>query len=122
MLVLRRPLDGFLGGLWEFPSVPSEKGTTDKEDVASMMAEKTGLTIARIGRLTRIRHAYTHFSLSGDVHLFQYVAGRVRLKRSHGHRWVTLRSLARLPLHKANHKFLDALTTAIAAMGDRQQT
>jgi hypothetical protein len=41
------------------------------------------------------------------------MAGRVRLKGAQGHRWVTLRSLARLPLHKANHKFIDALKTAL---------
>ncbi len=78
-----------------------------------MLAAETGLKIAVDRRLTKIRHAYTHFTLSGDVHLCRYVAGRVRLKSAHGHRWVTLRSLARLPLHKANHKFLDALAAAL---------
>jgi hypothetical protein len=37
----------------------------------------------------------------------------VRLKNARRHRWVTLRTLARLPLHKANHKFLDALEAAL---------
>jgi A/G-specific adenine glycosylase len=113
MLVVRRPLDGFLGGLWEFPAVPAEKGQTDRQSIESMLAAETGLKIAVDRRLSKIRHAYTHFTLSGDVHLCRYVAGRVRLKSAHGHRWVTLRSLARLPLHKANHKFLAPLAEAI---------
>ncbi|WP_372678099.1 A/G-specific adenine glycosylase [Desulfosarcina sp.] len=113
MLVVRRPLDGFLGGLWEFPAVPAEKGQTDRQGVESLLAVETGLNIAVDRQLTKIRHAYTHFTLSGDVHLCRYLSGRVRLKSARGHRWATLRSLARLPLHKANHKFLDALAAAL---------
>ncbi len=114
MLVVRRPLDGFLGGLWEFPAVPAEKGQTDRQGVESMLAAETGLKITVDRLLARIRHAYTHFRLTGDVFLCRYAAGRVGLKNAQGHRWVTLGSLARLPLHKANHKFLDALSAAMA--------
>lgn len=115
MLVVQRQMDGFLGGLWEFPAVPADEGQTDREGFEEMIAAETGLTIAVNRRLTRIRHAYTHFTLTGDVYLCRYVAGRVRLKSARGHRWVTLRSLAHLPLHKANHKFLDALAAALVS-------
>jgi A/G-specific adenine glycosylase len=113
LLVVQRPLDGFLGGMWEFPAVPANGKQTDRECFESMMAAETGLRIAVDSRLTRIRHAYTHFTLTGDVYLCRYAAGRVRLKNAQRHRWVTLRSLRRLPLHKANHKFLDALAAAL---------
>jgi len=113
MLVVRRPMDGFLGGMWEFPAVPADDGETDKAAIESLMAVETGLKVAVDQRLTRIRHAYTHFTLTGDVYMCRHLAGRVRLKSTHGHRWVTLRSLAGLPLHKANHKFLDALKSAL---------
>jgi A/G-specific adenine glycosylase len=115
MLVVRRPMEGFLGGLWEFPAAPAEKGQSDRQAFEATMALETGLKITVDRRLTRIRHAYTHFRLTGDVYLCRHVAGRVRLKSAHGHRWVTLRSLKRLPLHKANHKFLDALAAALGA-------
>ena len=113
MLVVQRPMDGFLGGMWEFPAVPADDGKTDKAAIESLMAVETGLKLAVDQRLTRIRHAYTHFTLTGDVYVCRHLAGRVRLKSTHGHRWVTLRSLADLPLHKANHKFLDALKSAL---------
>jgi A/G-specific adenine glycosylase len=114
MLVVQREMEGFLGGLWEFPAVPASAKQTGREGIEAMIAVETGLTIAVNRRLTRIRHAYTHFRLSGDIYLCRYVAGRVRLKSAQSHRWVTLRSLNRLPLHKANHKFLDALKTALS--------
>ena len=113
MLVVQRKMEGFLGGLWEFPAVPTSAKQTDGAGVEAMIAMETGLTVALNQRLTRIRHAYTHFRLSGDVYLCRYVAGRVRLKSAQSHRWATLRSLGRLPLHKANHKFLEALKSAL---------
>ena len=117
MLVVQRQMEGFLGGLWEFPSVPADKGHSSKERIREMITAEPGLKIAVDRRLTRIRHAYTHFTLSGDVYLCRHVAGRIRLKNARSHRWVTLGGLARLPLHKANHKFLDDLAAALKSSG-----
>lgn len=113
MLAVRRPANGFLGGLWEFPGAPIEDVPLGRQAIEAMLAAQTGLTIAIDRRLTSFRHAYTHFALTGDVYLCRHVAGRVRLEDARGHRWVTLGSLTRLPLHKATHKFLDALSAAL---------
>jgi len=109
LLVVQRQMEGFLGGLWEFPSVPADDGPTTGDDFTGRLRGEIGLTVAVDRRLTRIKHAYTHFKLTGDVYLCRYLGGRVRLKSARGHRWVTFGKLADLPLHKANHKFMDAL-------------
>lgn len=114
MLVAQRELDGFLGGLWEFPAVPTARGEQDTAAVIAMVREATGLTVVIDRQLTRIKHAYTHFKLTGDVYLCRHVAGRVRLNGARSHRWVTFGSLAQLPMHKANHKFMKALEAALA--------
>ena len=114
MLVVQRPLEGFLGGLWEFPPFPKPGGRLSMKELEAMILLATGLKVAVTRRLTQIRHAYTHFRLTGDVYLCQYQSGRVRLKNARSHRWVTLRTLVQLPLHKANHKFIDALEAALA--------
>ena len=115
MLVVQRPAEGFLGGLWEFPAVRAETTRTTPEAVAGQMAEAVGLDIDILRRLTRIRHAYTHFTLSADVYLCRWQGGRVRLRTARGHRWVTLGALRRLPIHKANHKFIAVLEQALAS-------
>lgn len=115
MLAVRRPAEGFLGGLWEFPATPANRGYTKRTDIEEMMTAETGLEIAVDRRLTGIRHAYTHFTLTADVYLCRHVAGRVRLKTARGHRWVTMGSLLRLPLHKATHKFMDDLKEALVS-------
>lgn len=115
MLVVQRQMEGLLGGLWEFPAVPTEGGKGAIADFEAMILAETGLEVAVDRQLTRIRHAYTHFKLTGEVYLCRYASGRVRLNSARSHRWVTLRSLARLPLHKANHKFIDALKATLTA-------
>ncbi len=113
MLVVQRQLEGFLGGLWEFPAVPADGADNQMTRFTEMIRASTGLKIAVEQRLTRIKHAYTHFKLSGEVYLCRHVAGRVRLDGARSHRWVTFSALARLPMHKANHKFMKALEAAL---------
>jgi A/G-specific adenine glycosylase len=109
LLVVQRPMDGFLGGLWEFPSTPGSFKSPQSDQIAEKIREKTGLTIEIKGKLTQIKHAYTHFRLTADVYMSRYVKGRVHMHTSQTHRGVTFGSLKRLPLHKATHKFLEPL-------------
>ena len=109
MLVVKRPENGFLGGLWEFPSIATDNRKTVVREIEKEMVSATGLTVVVDRKLTRIRHAYTHFTLSATVYLCQHTGGRVRRGNTAAHRWVSLRSLMKLPTHKAIHKFLNQL-------------
>ena len=109
MLVVQRPMEGFLGGLWEFPSIPGSFKSPPAEQITGEIRGETGLTIEITEKLTRIKHAYTHFTLTGDIYMGRYIKGRVRLQTAKTHRWVTVGALKRLPLHKATHKFLEPL-------------
>ena len=114
MLVVQRPLEGFLGGLWEFPAVPADGGSSANNDFTARLREEIGLRVAVDRKLTRIKHAYTHFKLTGDVYLCRYQRGRVRRKSAVDHRWVTFGHIIELPLHKANHKFFAVLESALS--------
>ena len=113
LLVLRRPADGFLGGMWEFPAVPSSPTQTTCKAVAEALGSQTGLDVDVDACLSRIRHAYTHFTLTADVYLCRYTAGRVRIQPAGRHRWLQRQSLSRLPMHKAAQKCLKAAVASI---------
>ncbi len=117
LLVVQRPMEGFLGGLWEFPAIAIDGSTITRPALARGLQAETGLTVAVERRLTRVKHAYSHFTLTGEVYLCRYVSGRVRRKSARGHRWVTFTKLTDLALHKANHKFLDALQSELQRQG-----
>ena len=69
LLIAQRPLDGLLGGLWEFPGGKLLPG----EDLVSCLQreiyEELGVEIEVGGAVGVFRHAYTHFRVT--LHAFK---------------------------------------------------
>jgi A/G-specific adenine glycosylase len=71
-LMARRPAQGLLGGLWEFPGLRAglpEEAEPDVQALAALLARsvEASLGIAVVpaaAPLVRVRHAYTHFRLT----------------------------------------------------------
>jgi A/G-specific adenine glycosylase len=109
LLLTRRPSDGLLGGLWEFPNGPWENGESPTRACAKMVRSAVGLDIKPLNRLTGVRHAYSHFKIQMAVFLCRWQAGRVRLNGPRAFRWVPLEKLAEFPLHGAVKKIVPHL-------------
>jgi len=62
-LIARRPTQGLLGGLWEFPSGERPADLAWERAVHMIVAEKyPGLTIALESHLCSVKHAFTHLT------------------------------------------------------------
>ncbi|MBS3758819.1 MAG: A/G-specific adenine glycosylase [Desulfobacterales bacterium] len=109
LLIVQRPYDGMLGGLWEFPGGVRQSGESAASACARSVGETVGLEVEIESRLTRIRHAYTHFKVVADVFLCRYRGGRVRRNGPIAHQWVLAKGLSRYPLPGSHHKFIPAL-------------
>lgn len=68
LLIARRPEDGLLGGLWEFPGGKVESDETPAEAARREVREELGVEVEILGSLEEIRHAYSHFRIT--LHLF----------------------------------------------------
>lgn len=106
VLITRRKLNGLLGGLWEFPGGKVKQGETPETTCAREILEETGLEIRVDTKLTRVRHAYTHFKIEMDVFYCTCLGGEIRLDGPIDHAWVRPSDLENYPFPRANLKFL----------------
>lgn len=108
-LVGRRPPEGLLGGLWEFPGGKVCPGESHRQALARECREELGVGVEIGGLVASVRHAYTHFKIVLSVYRCTLVEGE---PRPHAHtelRWVAPEEFHTLAFPKANHKFLPLL-------------
>lgn len=108
-LIAQRPLDGMLGGLWEFPGGKQEPGETLQDCLRRELLEELDIEVAVGELLTVVKHAYTHFSITMHVFHCRIVAGRPRALGCAGWCWVTLDDLSRFAFSAADHQVIAAL-------------
>ncbi len=105
LLVRRRPLEGMLGGLWEFPSGVVPEGRTPVQTASALGRDFGAGELVPAGGVV---HAYSHFRL--DLHLFRAeVKETTRIAEEGESRWLTPAELSDWPLHGAHKKALPLL-------------
>jgi A/G-specific adenine glycosylase len=109
VLIDRRPEDGLLGGLWEFPGGKQQHGETPAETAAREVREEVGIRIDVGEEIAVVNHAYSHFRIT--LHAFEanWVSGRARAIHCDAVRWVWPSQLRRYAFPKANQTILDIL-------------
>lgn len=116
-LVRRRPTEGMLGGLWEFPTGRVAEPAADPDPPrwgreALRVARTASRGLRRITETStppvRVRHAYSHFV--GHYHAVRLVAqGAARNGPGPGTRWATPADLDELPMPAAQRRLADLL-------------
>ena len=71
VLLVRRPADGLLGGLWDLPAVPLAREDGGEPELrrvlAAYLAERLAIAVRVGDRLETVEHAFSHFRLRLDV-------------------------------------------------------
>ena len=109
ILLTRRPANGLLGGLWEFPCITISPNEDPALACFDAIHNTVGLKTDHPLHITTIHHTYTHFKLRMDLYLCQFLQGRIRLKGPDAFKWIHPSHTNKLPLHKAVLKSLPAL-------------
>lgn len=107
LLLVRRPEDGLLGGLWEFPTV-----TGGAEDLSALLAVFG--PAADLMALEPVLHVFTHLRMT-----LQPYEGRLlaEVTETPERRWVTQAELAHFPLSAMHAKVARQLGGRAAIMG-----
>jgi A/G-specific adenine glycosylase len=114
VLIDRRPAEGLLGGLWEFPGGKREPGESLDGALAREVREEVGIEIDVARPMATVRHVYSHFRITLHAFHARHRAGKARPIACDAVKWVWPGSLGRYAFPKANHKLL-----ALLADGDR---
>ena len=69
LLIAQRPLDGLLGGLWEFPGGKCEAGESLRDCLRRELREELAIVVEAGECLAVVEHAFTHFRIT--LHAFE---------------------------------------------------
>lgn len=110
VLIAQRPLEGMLGGLWEFPGGKLEVEDVDlRACLRREIAEELAIGIEVGEQLTTVRHAYTHFRITLHAFHARHTGGEPQALDVADWRWVTLDELAAFPFPVTDQKIMAAL-------------
>ena len=116
MLIVRRPIDGLLGGLWEFPGglrAPEEKLS---EALRRRVKEALGIEIQVGQALGRVEHAYTHFRVTLHAFRARHVAGVPQPMGVSDSAWVRREDFRDYAFGAKDHKLIALLDEEAAAV------
>jgi A/G-specific adenine glycosylase len=100
VLITRRPEDGLLGGMWEFPGGKCEPGETLPDCLRRELREELDIEVRVMDRLGTYRHAYTHFKVVLTAFFVELDSGQPRPLASSELAWASLEKLAGYPMGK----------------------
>jgi A/G-specific adenine glycosylase len=111
VLIQKRPDEGLMAGLWEFPGGKLEKEETPEQALKREFQEELGIVVAPIRKLTIIKHQYTSFRVTLHCFLCRLQAqnGFNSKNSAFGPRWVTTAELDHYPFPAANRKLIRIL-------------
>ncbi len=109
VLIAQRPLEGMLGGLWEFPGGKQKPGETLAECLKREIQEELGLEI-QVGRpVVSVKHSYTHFKITLHAFYCRLLKGQPQALEVADWRWVTWEELDSFPFPRTDLKIIAAL-------------
>lgn len=113
-LITRRPLDGLLGGMWEFPGGKRRPGETLPICLQREIAEELAIEIEVGDLLCTVDHAFTHFHMTLYAFDCQWLGGKPQCVGCTDLRWITLDEIDAFAFPVADQKiiaFLRSLDT-----------
>lgn len=109
VLIALRPENVMLGGLWEFPGGKQEEGESIKQTVERELHEELGVEVTAYKEFMKLKHVYSHFSITMHAFMCRLVSGEPSAKSSQEIRWVAISELEQFPFPKANKKLTQKL-------------
>jgi A/G-specific adenine glycosylase len=109
LLIAQRPMDGLLGGLWEFPGGKQEDGESLPQTLKRELREELGIEVEVGDLFVVVKHAFTHFKITLHAYDCRYLSGPPQAIEAHDFAWVTEDQLNEYSFGKADRQVIAAL-------------
>ncbi|MDX2161544.1 MAG: A/G-specific adenine glycosylase [bacterium] len=109
LLIAQRPLDGLLGGLWEFPGGKQEPGETLEACLVRELREELAIRVEVGDKFAVVQHAFTHFKITLHAFTCRYLGGEPQTLGVKAWAWVLPADLERYSFGKADRQVIAAL-------------
>jgi len=109
ILIQRRPEDGLLGGLWEFPGGKAEEAEEMDEACVRELREELGIEVEVDAPFYTLSHAYSHFKITLYAFRCRLVKGEPTSEEGQPIRWVDVSELDDYAFPRANRKLIEEL-------------
>jgi A/G-specific adenine glycosylase len=109
LLIAQRPMEGLLGGLWEFPGGKVEPAETLQECLRRELREELAIEV-EVGELyTVVQHSFTHFRITLHVFTCRHLDGQPQAVGVQNWAWVMPEELRQYSFGKADRDVIAAL-------------
>jgi A/G-specific adenine glycosylase len=109
ILIAQRPLEGLLGGLWEFPGGKKEADETLPDCLKRELREELGIEVEVKAFFVSVRHGFTHFKITLHAFECRYIGGEPQKLGVHDWAWVTEADFDRYSFGKADREVIAAI-------------
>ena len=109
LLIQRRPDEGLLGGLWEFPGGKQEDGESMEEACRREVREELGIEMDGVEPFYTLSHAYSHFKITLHAFRGRLADGPPEAREGQPFRWVTVEELNDYGFPRANRRLIEEL-------------
>jgi A/G-specific adenine glycosylase len=109
VLIAQRPMEGLLGGLWEFPGGKQEPDETLSECLKRELREELAIEVEVGDLFVSVKHGFTHFKIT--LHAFEccYISGEPQKLGVHDWAWVMEDEFDRYSFGKADREIIEAM-------------
>ncbi|HEX9013345.1 MAG TPA: NUDIX domain-containing protein, partial [Anaerolineaceae bacterium] len=104
VLIARRPAEGLLGGMWEFPGGKMEEGEDLPACLRREIREELGAEVEVREELGVYQHAYTHFRVTLHAFSCKLIGGEPRPIQPSELAWARVEDLAAYPMGKIDRQ------------------
>ena len=114
VLIAKRPIDGVLGGYWEFPGGKLEEGEGYEACVVREYEEELGVKVRVTGELESVEHEYDYGKVRLQPFYCEYVSGVLQNLAVVEHKWVRPGELGMYELPPANRGMIEQVVRELS--------